>query len=319
MPQPLTIAPEEPRARQIIKLILPKEHGSWSLALEPLALGLLAAPSRPGGALAVAALAGFFLRRPLKLVSGGRPDSRRTLVFGCVIVLATFAIASLLLAVKIGGAGDLWPLIPAALAGIAFAWFDSRNEARDGAAELAGAIAFGILPAAFGTLAGWSVVESLALAAVMLARSVPTVLFVRTYMRRKKGSPATPTPAFIAAGSAFLLTAWLVLLHVAPWPAAAFALLLAARAFWLLGVHHPRFAAKTIGMVEMALGAAMVLAVATTWKNLRASESHRYQSQNSLTYVKSDFFTFVHTFSVIREDCSYEQRSFDTSEIRPAG
>jgi YwiC-like protein len=262
----MTGEPEKIGLRQIFKLILPKEHGSWSPALEPLALGLLAAPSRPGGALAAAALAGFFLRRPLKLVSGGRPDSRRTLAFGCVIVLATFAIASLLLAVKNNGAGNLWPLIPAALAGVAFAWFDSRNEARDGAAEMAGAIAFGILPAAFGTLAGWSVIESLALAAVMLARSLPTVLFVRTYMRRKKGSPATPTPAFIAAGSAFLLTAWLVLLRVAPWPATAFALLLAARAVWLLDGHYPWLAAKTIGIAEMVLGAAMVLAVAVTWK-----------------------------------------------------
>jgi hypothetical protein len=54
--------------REIIKLILPKEHGSWSLALEPLALGLLAAPSLAGGPLAIAAIAGFFLRRPLKIL-----------------------------------------------------------------------------------------------------------------------------------------------------------------------------------------------------------------------------------------------------------
>ena len=35
----------------------PKEHGSWSLALEPVALGLLVAPSPAGLALATAALA----------------------------------------------------------------------------------------------------------------------------------------------------------------------------------------------------------------------------------------------------------------------
>lgn len=251
---------------EIVKLILPKEHGSWSLALEPLALGLLAAPSASGGALAVAALAGFFLRRLLKLVVSAKSDSRRPLAFCCIMIFGLFALAGLLLVAKFGGAAKLWPLIPAALAGVAFAWFDSHNEARAEAAELAGAIAFGILPAAFGALAGWSVVESGALAAVMLARSAPTVLFVRTYLRRNKGRAATPVPALIAAGVGFFLTAWLVLSRVAPWPAAAFAFLLVARTVWLLGGNHPRFAAKTIGMAEMTLGAAMVLAVATTWK-----------------------------------------------------
>ncbi|MES1167658.1 MAG: YwiC-like family protein, partial [Oleiharenicola lentus] len=47
-------------------IFLPREHGSWFLVLEPLALGLLVAPSSAGGALAVATLAAFFMRRPLK-------------------------------------------------------------------------------------------------------------------------------------------------------------------------------------------------------------------------------------------------------------
>lgn len=54
------------RPASVGTVFLPKEHGSWSLALEPLALGLLVAPSLAGGALAGAVLAGFFARRPLK-------------------------------------------------------------------------------------------------------------------------------------------------------------------------------------------------------------------------------------------------------------
>lgn len=254
------------RARQIFKLILPKEHGSWSLALEPLALGLLAAPSAAGVALAIAALAGFFSRRPLKLVLSRKPDSRRTWAFGWSVVLGLFVFAGLILAAKFGGVEKFWPLIPAALAGTIFVWFDSRNEAREGAAELAGVVAFGILPAAFAALVGWSAIESIALALVMLSRSVPTVLFVRTYMRRRKGKLATPVPAFIAVAAAFLLTGGLVLLHAAPWPAAIFIFLLAARAFWLLTTNR-RFAAKTIGVTEMILGVTMILAVAATWKH----------------------------------------------------
>ncbi|HQY06456.1 MAG TPA: YwiC-like family protein, partial [Lacunisphaera sp.] len=58
-------------------VFLPKEHGSWSLALEPLALGLLLAPSAAGGALLAAALAGFFARRPLKTALTAPASARR--------------------------------------------------------------------------------------------------------------------------------------------------------------------------------------------------------------------------------------------------
>ncbi|MGA9449849.1 MAG: YwiC-like family protein [Verrucomicrobiia bacterium] len=254
------------RVRQAVRLILPKEHGSWSLALEPLALGLLVAPSAAGGALAVAALSGFFLRRPLKQVFNGKSDSRRPLALGCVAGLSALAFAGLSLAVKFDGVMRLWPLLPAALAGMAFLWFDLRNETREGAVEVAGAIAFGILPAAFGALAGWGAMASIALAAVMLARSVPTVLFVRTYLRFNKGRTATGAPALIAAGAGLFLTAWLVFTRLAPWPAAVFALAMTARTTWLVG-WRPRLAAKTLGIAEATFGTVMILALAIAWKN----------------------------------------------------
>jgi hypothetical protein len=47
---------------------LPSEHGGWSLTLEPVALGLLVAPSWPGLALGAAALVAFVARTPLKVV-----------------------------------------------------------------------------------------------------------------------------------------------------------------------------------------------------------------------------------------------------------
>lgn len=262
----VTHEPEPPFTRQIAKLLLPKEHGSWSLALEPLALGLLVAPSIAGAALAVAALAGFFLRRPLKSMLREPSGAQRKRTMICALALTVIALACLSLAAKCGGAAKLWPLFPAAAAGLAFAWFDSRNAARVEAAELAGTIAFGILPAAFGALAGWSVIESVALALVMLARSVPTVMFVRTYMRLKKGRMATRNPAFIAAGAGFFLTAWLAFAHIVPWLAVLFAFLFAALTFCLLGNNRPRLAAKTVGLIEMTLGVAMVLALAIAWK-----------------------------------------------------
>jgi hypothetical protein len=257
--------PERTSFSETFKLVLPKEHGSWSLALEPLALGILAAPSAAGGSLAVAAAAGFLMRRPLKLLLSGKSDPRFGRALAVTTLLSLLAVSGLVAALAMGGLNNLWLLAPAAIAGLGFVWFDSRNEGRQEAAELCGVLAFGILPAAFAKLAGWSLIASLALAAVMLVRSVSTVLLVRTFLRRKKGYAASPATALIASVLGFCLIACLVFSHLAPWPAMVFAFLLAAGAFWVLGGNR-RFTARQIGIAEMCFGLLMILTLAATWR-----------------------------------------------------
>ncbi len=267
----MTVTAEKFSGRAAVQLTLPKEHGSWSLALEPVALGLLVAPSAAGGMLAVAALAGFFLRRPLRLAWRGHLDARQVepLVLS-LLVLATLALGGLWLSAKFGGVEKLWPLLPAAAAGLVFAWADSRNEARQGVAELAGAVAFGILPAAFGTLAGASVAGALALTAMMLVRSVPTVLTVRTCLRVLKGETFSIVPALVVAVAGIFLTAWLAALHLLPWTGVIFAVAFAARTIWLL-LWRPRLTARTIGLTEAVLGVILLLVLALTWRISSAS------------------------------------------------
>lgn len=59
------------------ELVWPREHGSWSFALEPMALGLIAVPSVAGGWLALAVGAAFFARRPLRIAWGDEQAERR--------------------------------------------------------------------------------------------------------------------------------------------------------------------------------------------------------------------------------------------------
>lgn len=250
--------------RAAVKLTLPKEHGSWSLALEPVAFGLLVAPSAAGAALALAAVSGFFLRRPIKLLLSRKSDPRQPLALAGLAVLALTGLTGLLLAVQFGAPGGWWPLLPAALAGAVFAWCDNRNEAREGAAEIAGVVSFSLLPAAFGALAGWSYPASLALAAIMLVRSVPTVLTVRTTIRIRKGRPYVIAPSLLTAGAGVVLIAWLVSLRLAPWLAVVFAFILAGRTAWLL-LWRPRLTARTVGTIEAVLGGLLVLVLALTW------------------------------------------------------
>lgn len=261
----MTLSVEKWSWRAALQLTLPKEHGSWSLALEPVAFGLLVAPSASGTGLALAAVSGFFLRRPMKLLLSGKNDPRLPLAAVCLGIFLFVALAGLLLAARFGGMEKLWPLLPATLAGLVFVWADSRNEGREGMAEVAGAVTFGILPAAFAALAGWNVNQSLALTAMSLTRSVPTVLTVRTCLRLAKGKEFSATPSVVAVVIGIVLMAWLASQHLAPWVATVFAVVFAMRTMWLL-LWRPQITVRNIGFTEALLGGLMVLLLSLTWK-----------------------------------------------------
>lgn len=247
-------------------VFFPREHGSWSLVIEPLALGLVIAPSWAGGALTAAVLAVFFARRPFKAVSTSTATRRRE-AWAAVALFAVLGISGLSIVLVLRGATSLWPLLPAApLAGL-FAWFDTQNGARAGAAETAGSAAFALVPAALATLAGWPAWSALALAAVALTRSVPTVLAVRACLRRAKGGTGGfLLPVFVAAGAALALTA-LAASHRLPAGAAVPAWGLFARTLWFADSARPAWPARRIGQLEALLGLAYVGAVAVAYRS----------------------------------------------------
>jgi hypothetical protein len=268
--------------RPAVSVFLPKEHGSWSLVLEPLALGLLVAPSWAGGALAGAALAGFFARRPLKaaLVEKARdvaenvsfsPTRRNETLTRSATARRSLA---LLVALAVVGMAEvlvlatwtaLWPLLPAAGLGAVFVWFDAQGDSRAAAAEVAGSAAFAFVPAALATLAGLPMAVALALAVLALARSVPTVLVVRTCLRQAKGALASPAVPLQASVAALIAAVVLAANALAPWAAVVLAALLLGRALWLLGPRRPGWPAKRLGMMEAALGLFYVAFIAALW------------------------------------------------------
>lgn len=245
-------------------VFLPREHGSWSLALEPLALGLLAAPSVAGGAFAAAVLAGFFARRPLRAAFAARHDDRRLAAREALVALTSLGLAALVEVIVLADVAALWPLLPAAALGACFAQADQRGENRSAAAELAGCASFAFVPAALATLAGRPAEAALVLAALAAARSLPTVLVVRTALRRAKGE-ASAGGAAAALVASLLAPAGLLALAasgvVSPVAGLA-AAVLAARAAWLLGPWRPAWSARRIGQTEAVLGLLYVFAAA---------------------------------------------------------
>jgi hypothetical protein len=244
----------------------PREHGSWSLAIEPLALALLAVPSRAGGWLALAVVAAFFARRPLRTAwREPRPERRRIALealAGCALV----ALAATGLAIdSADGIAWLAWLLPSALMGAGFLAFDLRNSGREHFAEIAGAAAFALLPLALAKLAGAETLAAVALALVMLGRAVPTVMCVRALLRLRKYHELRRGPAFAAALIALGVALAFWREGLVPLAAVLALLFLAGRAGVLLGFPALALRARTVGILEAVLGVAFVLAVGATW------------------------------------------------------
>lgn len=246
-------------------VFLPKEHGSWSLALEPLALGLLVAPSWAGGALAGTVLAGFFARRPLKAAFDPLPSVRRRAARRVLGLWSVLAVAGLVEAGVLASWSAVWPLLPAALFGGGFIWFDARNNSRAVIAELAGCAAFAFVPAAIATLGGWPTDAALTLAALAAARSLPTILAVRTALRAAKGEPAGGAGAGIVSLLAFGGVAALVQSGRAPAVANLLAGLLLLRSVWLVGPWRPAWPARRLGLMEAILGILYLVLLSSSW------------------------------------------------------
>lgn len=261
-----TVASFQPRAKTSVfkDIVLPREHGSWSLAFEPIALGLLAAPSAAGTVLAVALSSGFFARRPLRIYLNERRSERRIQARGALAICAGTGLLALAGTVLIAGMAWLPWLLPVAIAGAIFAHFDRKGAGREEAAEIAGSAAFAMVPAAIGILGGLAPLQALALALLSLGRSVPSVLCVRSFLRAKKTGVHRNALALSTACIAVAITAVLYDANLASMLVLILVAALAVRAFAVLVVFRPAWRARTVGMSETIVGVLFVLSVGLT-------------------------------------------------------
>jgi len=261
--------------RRLRGIALPVEHGVWGFWLEPALLGLLVAGSGAGVALVLAALAAVLLQTPLSLVladarcprRGPQPRSRgspRTAlawrfvaVYG-VALLAT-GWAALVLA---GDLRVLWPVALAApLVGVQF-WFDARHRAREFVPETAGALAMGALAACVALAGGWALLPALGLWALLAARTVPTVLYVRARLRLERGERVDARPSLLAHGVAAGVAMAAAAFGTVPWLVPLPFVGLAARAARGLAADREPVTARVVGFRELGFGALLVVVLA---------------------------------------------------------
>jgi len=247
-------------------IALPTEHGGWGITLEPVALGLLVAPSAAGAGLAFAAVCAFLARHPLKIVAGdrrrGRRFARTPYAERFALAYGAGALAGLGLALyAAAGYVFLLPLAAAAPLGAVQLWYDAGGHSRGLLPELAGSLAMGSLAASL-TLAGgggWPL--ALGLWALLAARFVPAILYVRARLAGLHGKEAARWPSLLAHAAAHAGVVALAACGWLPWLAVAVTALLLTRAAYGFERRWPS-TARRVGFAEIAFGALTVLAAA---------------------------------------------------------
>lgn len=247
-------------------LALPNEHGAWAFLLEPTLLGLTLAPTWAGLYLGLCALALLLLQHPLSLAAS---DSRRGKHYPRTRLALGFSLlygltAALLLALTLANTSGYGFLVPALLAvplAVVQFVYDARLEGRKLLPELAGAVSIGALASALVMLGGWSIGLALVLWLLLAARTIPSVLYVRTRVRLERNQPAGVTAPLLAALLAVVVVVGLVGLELAPRLAGLAMLVLLLRA--ALGLSPWRGAAKpkAIGLRELGFGITTVLLI----------------------------------------------------------
>jgi YwiC-like protein len=259
-----------PSRRELTAVALPAEHGGWSFLAEPAILGLAVAPSAAGACLALAALAAFLARQPLKLVLTDRRRGARypRTALARRVFVACAGLAFLLVATAVFFASTpLWPpLVAAAPIGLLAVAFDALGRSREALAETAGAVAFGASATAIALAGGAALGGAWGVWALLALRAVTSVLYVRARLRLDRGRQAGARAVHVAHAAALAVACGLAAAGIAPWLAPALFFVLLARAGWGLSPARGRVRPQALGWQEVGYGAVTVALLAVGYR-----------------------------------------------------
>jgi hypothetical protein len=249
---------------RIKTIALPAEHGGWGLLFEPIVLGLLLAPSIAGLCLALSAVGLFLARHPLTLLvlSRRRPSARTSIAKQFAIFYLSVAGLTFISAVAFAQYSFALPLLMAAPMALVQVAHDWKGRRRVLLPEISGAVAILSLAPAIALADGWSNATAFALWAIMVARAVPAILYVRAALARLHGRPSTSAPMLFAHGVSIVAVVWLARAGLAPRLVIVVMIVLLVRAaIGFVFAGRRKVAAKQLGFSEVAFGALTVFAV----------------------------------------------------------
>jgi hypothetical protein len=237
---------------------LPAEHGGWGFLAEPVVLGLVLAPSAAGLCLALAALAAFLARHPLRLAlidrRKGMRYPRTGLAEGVFAAYATAALALAAVAFAMAPFPFWPPLAVVAPVGLVALAFDARGRSREALPEVAGAVALGASAPAIALAGGAPAVFAWGTWALLALRAVTSVLYVRARIRLDRGLAAGPRAVHAGHAAAVVAATALASAGWAPWLAPAVFFVLLARSGWGLSPWRRPIRPQTLGFQELGYG-----------------------------------------------------------------
>jgi hypothetical protein len=249
---------------------LPAEHGGWGFLAEPAILGLALAPSAAGGCFALAALAGFLARHPLRLALIDRRRGARyprTVLAGRVFAgFAGLALVLLAVASALATAPFWLPLAVAAPIGLVALSFDALGRSREALPEAAGATALGASAAAIALAGGAPAGSAWGAWALLALRAVTSVLYVRARLRLDRGLPAGPRAVHVGHAAAFAAATGLAAAGWAPWLAPLVFFVLLARSGWGLSSRRRPVRPQVLGFQELGYGLLTLVLLAVGYR-----------------------------------------------------
>lgn len=264
---PSTTAPQV----KLKTIALPAEHGGWGFLLEPILLGLLVAPSWAGFMLGLGMFGMFLIRHPFKMAvtdrKRGKRYARTALAERFVIIYAAASLLSFACAVLIAADGAiLVPLVLALPFMLIQLFFDLTNRSRSVIPELVGPAALAAVGTSIAIAGGWTLTAALPLWGVIVARAIPSVLYVRARLRLEHEKPTSPIPVIITHLLGIVGVMFLALFRAVPWLPVAALVVLLIRAALGLSERRESVPPKIIGFREMAYGLLVVIATAVGYR-----------------------------------------------------
>ena len=253
-------------AVKVRSVALPSEHGGWGFLLEPILLGLLVAASVNGALLSLSALGLFLIHQPLKLAVKDLRKGRRTprallamrFVMGYGLLFAVPMVVVLIRA----EARFLMPLGMGAVLLAIQLYYDAQNRSRDLIPEVSGAVGIAAVATGIALLKGWPDDEAFALWGILMARIIPSILYVRARLRLEHDQLIERPPVWLAHGLALVAVALLAWIESSPWLALLPIAILMGRALWGLSDYRRPARAVMIGVGEIIFGLLTVVLVA---------------------------------------------------------
>jgi len=187
---------------RIRQIAIPTEHGGWSFLFEPIVGGLLIAFSAGGLWISLSILGAFLCRQPLKVLIadriGMRVRERAKAAIFFLFIYASVATIGVLGTVISSGREPLWPFA-FVLPLIGFQIFnDVSRRGRQLLPEVSSAISISSSAAAITLADGQLWLLAVSLWIVFVARSIPSILYVRNRLLLEKGKPYSRTGSTVA-------------------------------------------------------------------------------------------------------------------------